>query len=124
MFKVNKLFIVLGILLAALISRADRVDTVKTFKRGTVFLKSVPNEIELDDAKEAADEGKLTWECSEVEAFSGKIAKVSGTKVYTTGPLTGHRSKYLARKAANDTTVYQCQSVCLNKHTDTLRKCG
>lgn len=127
MYKVNKFLIALGVILSLFISRyakADRVDKVKAFERGTVYVNTVPNEIDYDEALEAAESDKLTWKCTELEAIDGKIKNISGTATYTTGKITGHRSKYLARKAATNGTVYKCESQRHDKHTDTLKKRG
>jgi hypothetical protein len=120
MFKVNKLLIIVGVLISVLIANAGPIKLSQV----KVFTQSIPNEIDKAKAIDAAVDGKTVYKCSLqiADDLRAKLKNEAGTATYTTGPITGPKSKGKIRKAVRKgETWYLCNMQAYDEASDTLR---
>lgn len=117
MFKVNKLLLIAGLILSALLANAKQA--------GPVYVKTVQNEIDQGDAKDILDASKtsLVYKCNELGTDNGKLVNISGSAIYAKGEQSGGvKSKTRIRKAVkNGETWFLCKPQRLDTVTDGLK---
>lgn len=86
-----------------------------------VYVETVPNQIDYDQAKDLAENHKHPYKCKEVEVDEGKAVSISGDEIYSSDVGKGERNKTAIRKAVKaGKQRFLCVKQRLNTVNDTL----
>lgn len=107
---------VIYMILVTLLGLASRSHAAKG-----VYVETVPNQIDYDQAKDLAENHKHPYKCKEVEVDEGKAVPISGDDIYSSDVGKGERNKTAIRKAVKaGKTRYLCVKQRLNTVNDSL----